>query len=411
MPYRGINTGLGVFVAAAATVGAAWWLITHEPKAAEESAHQPPASITLNEAQLNVITLTPDALARLVIDTGRIDRKPIMLARSFGGEVVIPPGQSITVSAPVNGLLKAPSGGAIKAGQAVQIHAPVFELLPLLTPEGHANLTTALVDAVGQVKAATAQREAGQIAFERAKRVFDNEAGSRRAVDEAQAQLRIAEESHAAALARQTVLEKLLGETSSGTAAPLTIESPRAGIIRTLTALPEQQVPAGAPLFEVVDLSQVWVRVPVFVGDYDQLNETAEATITELTAKPGTAGVAAKLIEAPPSADPLAATLDVYYAVENNGKKYRPGERVAAQISLKGERDSLTVPWSAVIYDVYGGTWVYERTGETTFVRRRVVVRYVQQDIAVLDGGPPPGTTVVTAGAAELFGTETGFTK
>jgi cobalt-zinc-cadmium efflux system membrane fusion protein len=411
MRNRGIISGLGIVTAIAASVGAGWWLTTHKPTAAEKPSHPAPASITLNEAKLNEITLTPEALARLVISTAEVERRPVALARSFGGEIVVPPGQSIIVSAPVNGLLKAPAVGAVKPGQALKKHAPVFDLLPLLTPEGRANLTTALVDAVGQVKSAEAQREAGSIAYERARRVFDSEAGSRRAVDEAQAQLRVAEESLAAATARQALLEKLLGETSRGTAAPLAIESPRDGILRTLSALPEQQVPAGAPLFEVVDLSQVWIRVPIFVGDYEQLDEAAEAVVTALTAKPGNSGVAAKRIDAPPSADALAATVDAYFTIDNHGGKYRPGQRVAVQIELNGERENLVVPWAAVLYDVYGGTWVYERTGDRTFVRRRILVRQVQRDHAVLDSGPPPGTKVVVAGAAELFGTETGFTK
>ena len=54
---------------------------------------------------------------------------------------------------------------------------------------------------------------------------------------------------------------------------------------------------------------------------------------------------------------------------------------------------------------------VVEKTGERSYTRRRVVVRYVAADTAVLESGPPPGTAVVTAGAAELFGTETGFSK
>ena len=82
------------------------------------------------------------------------------------------------------------------------------------------------------------------------------------------------------------------------------------------------------------------------------------------------------------------------------------------------------MPWSAVVYDIHGGTWVYEQIGERTrtFVRRRVDVEYVVGDTAVLAHGgtagnrvvataPPAGTLVVVAGAAELFGTETGFTK
>ena len=91
--------------------------------------------------------------------------------------------------------------------------------------------------------------------------------------------------------------------------------------------------------------------------------------------------------------------------------KYSPGQRVGVNVAMKGEDVSLTVTWSAVVHDIYGGTWVYEQTGERTFVRRRVVIRLVQGTTAVLANGPAVGTRVVTAGAAELFGTETGFSK
>jgi hypothetical protein len=40
-----------------------------------------------------------------------------------------------------------------------------------------------------------------------------------------------------------------------------------------------------------------------------------------------------------------------------------------------------------------------------------VVVQFVSGDLAVLASGPPAGALVVSAGAAELFGTETGFSK
>ena len=69
------------------------------------------------------------------------------------------------------------------------------------------------------------------------------------------------------------------------------------------------------------------------------------------------------------------------------------------------------VPWSAVLYDFHGGTWVYVKTADRTYSRERVIVRHVTGDTAVLDEGPPAGREVVTAGAAELFGTETGFSK
>jgi hypothetical protein len=59
----------------------------------------------------------------------------------------------------------------------------LFELLPLLTPEGRANLMAARDDAAGLVQNAETQLAAAQKALDRAQRVFRGEAGSQRAVD------------------------------------------------------------------------------------------------------------------------------------------------------------------------------------------------------------------------------------
>ena len=115
---------------------------------------------------------------------------------------------------------------------------------------------------------------------------------------------------------------------------------------------------------------------------------------------------------APPSANALAGTVDVYFSLKNpDDNRLAPGERVSVTVDLRTEGESLTVPWSAVIYDLFGGTWVYERTAERTYVRRRVEVRYVRDGVAVLASGPAADALVVTAGPAELFGTEVGFSK
>ena len=42
------------------------------------------------------------------------------------------------------------------------------------------------------------------------------------------------------------------------------------------------------------------------------------------------------------------------------------------------------------MHDINGGTWVYENTAAHTYVRRRVQVRYVVDDLAVLETGGPP---------------------
>ena len=66
------------------------------------------------------------------------------------------------------------------------------------------------------------------------------------------------------------------------------------------------------------------------------------------------------------------------------------------------------VPYSAVVYDPDGATWAFTATAPLSFVRVPVTVDAVHDDQAVLTAGPATGTTVVTVGVAELFGTETG---
>jgi hypothetical protein len=67
------------------------------------------------------------------------------------------------------------------------------------------------------------------------------------------------------------------------------------------------------------------------------------------------------------------------------------------------------VPYAAVIYGQHGETWVYASPEPLVFVRQPVTLSDIEGDVGVLLEGPPVGTEVVTAGAAELFGVESGL--
>ena len=69
------------------------------------------------------------------------------------------------------------------------------------------------------------------------------------------------------------------------------------------------------------------------------------------------------------------------------------------------------VPYSAVIYDLTGGTWVYTSPEPLTYVREPISVDYIEGDMAVLADGPDVGTLVATVGVAELYGIDTGVGK
>jgi hypothetical protein len=73
-----------------------------------------------------------------------------------------------------------------------------------------------------------------------------------------------------------------------------------------------------------------------------------------------------------------------------------------------GAGSATTIPYAAVFYTATGDTWTYTNPAPLTFVRVQIVVDHIRGDEVFLSDGPPSGMDVVTQGAAELYGTETG---
>jgi hypothetical protein len=79
---------------------------------------------------------------------------------------------------------------------------------------------------------------------------------------------------------------------------------------------------------------------------------------------------------------------------------------VTEEKSPRGEVTQIAVPYSSLIYDPQGNTWVYTNPQPRVFVREAIDVDFIQGDLAYLTKGPQPGTAVATVGVAELYGTE-----
>lgn len=69
-------------------------------------------------------------------------------------------------------------------------------------------------------------------------------------------------------------------------------------------------------------------------------------------------------------------------------------------------RQRMTVPYSALLYDVQGRAWVYTNPEPRVYIRHEVKVDFIEGGKAILNEGPAPGTQIVSVGAAELYGTE-----
>jgi RND family efflux transporter MFP subunit len=252
------------------------------------------------------------------------------------------------------------------------------------------------------------------VAAERARRtetLLKDKAVSEKSDQEAKADLAEARAALDAAQARWRVLSGGAAEAVASSLPTQVLPSPLDGVIQDLRVGEGQSVAAGTPLFSVASRNPVWVRVPVYVGDLAAIDPGHTAGIEPLGATAGTAGLLARPVQGPPAADPAAASADLYFELANPAGAFRLGQKVGVALTLKTSEDSLVIPWAAVLFDLSGGAWVYERTGPTTFVRRRIDIKYVSDGLAVLGRGPAAGVEIVIAGAAELFGTEFGAGK
>ena len=77
-------------------------------------------------------------------------------------------------------------------------------------------------------------------------------------------------------------------------------------------------------------------------------------------------------------------------------------------VPVQDAGSGTVIPYAAVFYTATGDTWTYTNPEPLTYVRVPIVIDHIDRDEAFLSDGPSSGTAVVTQGAAELYGTETG---
>jgi len=168
----------------------------------------------------------------------------------------------------------------------------------------------------------------------------------------------------------------------------------------------------GAEIVDVAsaDPKTAYVRVRLNASDLDKidLNQTALVRPLEDTDEANT--WEAQQVENPPYADGENQENTIYYTVDNSANRLTAKQRIFIELTLKGSgSQQKVIPYSAILYDTQGATWVYMSADPLTYVRTPVVVEYIDGDMAILSDGPPAGTAVVTVGGQELYGAEFEF--
>jgi RND family efflux transporter MFP subunit len=361
------------------------------------AAHGAPAAVQnpRTEADLSRVVLTDEAVKRLGIETDTVKSDSAAVTRTVGGDVVVPEGGSVVVTAPVAGTLTgvpAPSPGArVRRGDRL------MSIAPLMATERDQR-----IEAQRAVTSLEAEELAARQRLRRLEQLVEEGGASARSVEEARAQ-------HQVLLAAMTAArERLAGlsRTPVGEQGDLVVSAPFDGTVQRVSAMPGQTVAASAALLEIAQVDALWIRVAVYAGDAGAIDQTQPVSVARLgdAAQPGRAVP----VVAPLRGDPAAASVELHYAVTRSPSPLRPGERVLVELPLKSGARGLVVPDAAVLYDIHGAAWVYEDVGGNAFVRRRIEIARHAGNRAVVSRGIGEGARVVTVGAPELFGTEFG---
>jgi Cu(I)/Ag(I) efflux system membrane fusion protein len=176
------------------------------------------------------------------------------------------------------------------------------------------------------------------------------------------------------------------------------IRSPAEGYVTARNVVPGAAIQPGAPLFEVADLSRVWLLADVFEQDAARLRVGQKASL-ELTAYPGEK-FAGRVQFIYPTLNAATRTLRVRLEFANRagpgGVKLRPGMYGNVALDLPAA-SGLVIPSEALV-DTGEHQYAFVARGEGHFEPRLLRVGGRSGDKVQVSEGLAEGETVVTTG-------------
>jgi cobalt-zinc-cadmium efflux system membrane fusion protein len=322
--------------------------------------------------------------------TSVVSERPIRPSLRATGSTRARSDGEIVVTAPVAGRV-ATSGRAFpRLGERVTVDDLLGVLAPRLEAADLASLELAVTSADLELRFADRERQRLEgLRTEGAvpeRRVQD----ALHAVEEAQASLGTAQ--------RRLDQFRRVQRTAGRGEGTVQLRAPLSGTVTEVHAAPGAFVEAGAPLFRVTDLTQLWLEARIPEADVGQLGTARGASFLPEGLD--------EAIELPPEAllargshiDPLTQTLALLFAVDNASGRLPVGAFGRAFVMIDDERSALAVPEPSLVDD--GGVFVvFVQVEGEAFERRIVRVGARDRGYVELLSGVRAGEHVVTRGA------------
>jgi Cu(I)/Ag(I) efflux system membrane fusion protein len=215
--------------------------------------------------------------------------------------------------------------------------------------------------------------------------------------DDAQTGMRRLAESSLARLRNWDISEEQLKALAQSGEARRTLafRSPVSGIVMEKKALQGMRFMPGEALYQIADLSSVWVIADVFEQDLAEVRAGDKAKVT-INAYPGRA-FEGRVTYVYPTLKPETRTVPVRLELGNPGQLLKPGMFAQVEITGAAPPPRLTVPVSAVI-DSGTRQIALVDLGEGRFEPREVKVgRRGENHVEILDGLAEGERVVVAA--------------
>ena len=178
-----------------------------------------------------------------------------------------------------------------------------------------------------------------------------------------------------------------------------TIRSPFSGIVTKVNASPGEVVKAESELFEVADVSQVWVQAEVYEKDLNriQLGQVASISVDTYPDEMffGKVAYIGDIL------DPQTRTVKVRCEVGNPNRKLKLDMFAMVKLPTKLNREALAVP-SEAVQQIEGKNIVFIQKEPTKFEPRTVTAGDSVQGMTEILSGLEKGESVVTRGAFHL---------
>jgi len=183
--------------------------------------------------------------------------------------------------------------------------------------------------------------------------------------------------------------------SSSEKAVQITTYSSGSGIVTKRNVAEGQYIKEGDVLFELADLSDVWVQASIFESDIPLIRIGQKVKINAPTLAGGSIQGTINFLQ--PAVDPQNRTMTARIQVANPQMRLRPGMFVQASLETLLGTDVVAVPRSAVL-DSGKEKSVYVAKDNGVFEKRFIEASIAGDDFYAVTSGVQSGERVVTHG-------------